>query len=122
MELQENDTTVESLLLERGSEYGMAWRDTGLMIAPVMGRFVDFCYKEPGMIYNWITILCKLVRILASPCKMDSWRDIAGYAMLVVKELEQKSSMQGTVEYHIKKEPVVLKGVKDGLPGERDLH
>jgi len=54
-----------------------------------------------GFGYNWIQMLGKLCRILFSPNKIDHWRDIAGYAELVVREMEgpSKAIKEGDVPF-----------------------
>lgn len=42
--------------------------------------------------YPWVQILCKLVRALETPEKLDHWNDIIGYATLVKDELERRQA------------------------------
>jgi hypothetical protein len=79
---------IDDVLAERGKDYNDAWLATGELLSPYMadGRLDEIIHS--GYFYAWITILCKLVRALASPRKLDNWVDIVGYAQLVVDHLE----------------------------------
>lgn len=79
---------TEDLLKERGAEYGEAWLITGTVVKQLQEMGVLDRVIRSELFYNWITILCKLVRLLRSPRHLDSWRDIAGYAQLVVNHIE----------------------------------
>lgn len=81
-----------SLLNTRGSQYGNAWRLTTEAASYI---FSNSTVSDPvkkllktGHLYNWITILCKLIRLLANPNHKDSWDDIVGYATLSSKLCE----------------------------------
>lgn len=79
---------IQELLKQRGGEYGTAWSDTNAMIralgsTAVLDRLVDH-----DAIYAWISILNKLNRALYSPQNPDHWRDIIGYATLMLNHLQ----------------------------------
>jgi len=80
----EGDGQVQQVLAERAQTYGETWKVTGealKFIGPHMDRLFD-----SGMAYPWLMVFAKLMRLLASPNHLDSWRDIVGYATLVVKD------------------------------------
>lgn len=82
---------VDELLKRRNSEYEDAWLITGKLfqlpdLVKAYTRLLEIC---PEYAYNWMIILNKLIRLLGNPFKLDSWQDIAGYATLVVKHLEE---------------------------------
>lgn len=81
---------IEKLLKERDTQYAEAWRKTGLMARGVGMELAGLLLNFPEGWYNWIIILNKLLRILGDPKHIDSWRDIAGYATLVVDYLEKE--------------------------------
>lgn len=83
---------IDRTLAERKEQYGEAWLVTGQVV-----NFLDSTASldriiVSGLFYNWITILCKLIRLMASPNHYDSWRDIAGYAQLVMDKLAAKET------------------------------
>jgi hypothetical protein len=80
----EGDGEVQQVLNDRGRVYGETWKVTGealKFIGPHLNRLF-----ESGLAYPWFMIFAKLMRLLASPDHLDSWRDIVGYATLVVKD------------------------------------
>lgn len=79
---------VIELLKDRENEYKGAWRLTGKLLGflfPYMGKLFE---EANEFSYSWVIVLNKLIRILGSPRHLDSWKDIEGYAHLVVEELE----------------------------------
>lgn len=77
------------IIKERDEAYGASWKTTGEILA--------FLLAKPGQnpplfqtpySFNWIMILNKLTRALASPENPDHWLDIAGYATLVYEEVK----------------------------------
>jgi len=40
-----------------------------------------------GYFFNWMMILNKLIRALYTPNDPDHWKDIAGYATLVMNDI-----------------------------------
>lgn len=85
---------TQQLLDKRGSSYGDAWKLTGALLGIVAswpGSLDTPPFKhlmQLGYGYNWIEMLGKLCRMLFSPNDVDHWKDIAGYAELVVREME----------------------------------
>lgn len=82
---------VEDLLREREAQYGGAWAETGRVAVRYSPQLTRLLTSFPEAWYPWIMILCKLIRILTSPRHLDSWRDIEGYARLVVAYLEKEA-------------------------------
>jgi hypothetical protein len=89
------ESGIDGLLAERGREYGDAWLLTGEIVAFISekrdGQALLGLIFDTQYLYPWITILCKIIRILQSPAKVDHWKDIAGYATLVAEHLERDS-------------------------------
>lgn len=79
---------VDKLIRSRDPVYGEAWIVGGRVIGFLGEQFIAFVRKAPEYTYAWVVILSKMLRILQSPHHLDSWKDIAGYAMLVVEEEE----------------------------------
>lgn len=83
------------LIEERDSIYGDAWQMAGTIIA-LAAKQVDSVrdstpFKEltrSGYAYNWIQMVGKICRLLWSPNDVEHWRDIEGYAQLVIREME----------------------------------
>ena len=81
---------VQSTLEERESQYG-GFSDVAELTCGLIGSLV-----RPGMSFvqrEALHMICsKLARIHCGDInKIDSWHDIAGYATLVVKDLEKKA-------------------------------
>lgn len=80
--------TVREVIDSRDAEYGGAWLLTGEVAAFIGGhrlaRIID-----AKLLYTWLTILCKLIRLLTVPYHRDSWVDIAGYAQLVIDNIDK---------------------------------
>lgn len=81
---------MNNLLEKRGRGYGDAWKLTGMMVKPVASQVLELAVKKPEMWAPWVLILNKLVRILVTPGRADHWRDIVGYATLVLESLTKK--------------------------------
>lgn len=81
--------TINTLLAARKVEYGDTWLVTGHAIGFIWGNMDPIKLVGSGYVHNWVQIICKAIRILATPYKLDHWRDIAGYATLVVRDLEK---------------------------------
>lgn len=79
---------IKKLLRERNTQYADAWKKSGLISQPIAYEIAALHHKFPEGWYSWGIILNKLCRILGDPKNIDSWRDIAGYATLVVEHLE----------------------------------
>lgn len=86
-------SAVKKLLTERGESYGDAWQFTGSMVKPVRHRVADLAENSPEIYLPWTMILNKLARILVTPHHTDHWRDIIGYATLVLDWLEGPKEM-----------------------------
>jgi hypothetical protein len=80
---------ITTLLNARKNEYGQAWLDSGRVIGLLSEDFVAFVEAQPYYVHNWVLILSKLIRILHSPNNPDHWRDIAGYATLVLNHITE---------------------------------
>ena len=85
---------VKQLLAQRGDEYGPAWIRTGLVI-DMLNNGEGGLQKviQSHFFYAWVTILCKLIRLMQNPNHLDSWDDIAGYATLVSTELHERGKI-----------------------------
>ena len=84
--------SIENFVKARNTQYQDAWSKTGLMAKPVVQELMCLLLEFPEAWYPWVIILNKLARILGDPKHLDSWRDIAGYATLVVNYLEKKEA------------------------------
>lgn len=85
----QNDSMTEELLRERKSKYGDTWREAGEVMGILQVPFTKFLCSESWMAHNWVLILSKLIRILYSPREKDHWRDIIGYATLVLQNIDR---------------------------------
>lgn len=74
---------------ERDDKYAGAWKRTGEVMAQYAEPIKMLLVLYPYMFLPYVTILCKWFRILGSPTNPDHWLDIAGYAQLVVEELDK---------------------------------
>ena len=86
-----NGQELRDLLEERGELYGDSWKLGGRLVA-VFANWV--ANRWPGNSQYWhpvVMILVKVARLSASPEHIDTWRDIAGYAMMVVEHLEREA-------------------------------
>lgn len=79
---------IHELLDERSVSYQNAWLKTGWMAKQVSAEIASLLFHFPDGWWSWVVILNKLVRILGDPEHLDSWKDIVGYATLVVDRLE----------------------------------
>ena len=90
---------VSELLKQRQAEYNNAWKVSSLIftIKPIALGFIHMVSECPEYVYSWVIIMNKLIRLLANPRHLDSWKDIAGYATLTVKDIEgdTNESIQG---------------------------
>ena len=80
--------SIEKLLNERQKTHGEAWHLTGRVLGMLYLNLVVIMTQFPEYAFAWIMILNKLVRALQAPDEIDHWRDIAGYAQLVVNNLD----------------------------------
>jgi hypothetical protein len=82
-------TDINELIDGRNSSYGDAWAKTGevlQVIAPDVQHLLD---TYPRAYLPFVTIICKAIRACATPEHKDHWADIAGYATLVLNDLER---------------------------------
>lgn len=85
--------SVDDTLEQRGNRYGDYRNVAGLSqeLKAVMQRSENWHKLEPFMQESLHMMANKLARILSGdPYYDDSWHDIAGYATLVVKQLDKK--------------------------------
>lgn len=85
--------SVDDTLEQRGNRYGDYRNVSGLSqeLKSVMTRSENWYKLEPFMQESLHMMANKLARILSGdPYYDDSWHDIAGYATLVVKQLDKK--------------------------------
>lgn len=88
---------VNKLLEERGKEYGdfvsfskkSQYLKDQLLTAPSRRNWTFFEAEALDMIVHKIARICN-----GNPHNIDSWRDIAGYAQLVVNELENPNETE----------------------------
>lgn len=105
-----NTQSVRDLIDSRNKTYGEAWRVTGEVMSEMAlsshAVFDNVLHSTP-FFYNWVIIQNKLHRVLADPSNIDTWKDIAGYAQLVVDyiEGEKGSKINATI-------------IKQGVPNE----
>lgn len=81
---------VDSTLAERESQYG-SFSDVAELTCDLMGDLLrhDMSFVQREALHM---ICSKLARIRCGDIdKIDSWHDIAGYATLVVQDLEKKA-------------------------------
>lgn len=89
-------TEINQILKERSEKYGsfeeVSATSEAMQIAYIRGseksEYITYCYQSEAlrMIFN------KIARIsCGDPNHVDSWRDIAGYALLVVNILENEN-------------------------------
>lgn len=79
---------TNQLLKDRGEHYGHTWLLAGQVMGILKEPFVHMLEVSPQYVHNWVLILSKLIRVLFDPYHKDSWRDIIGYATLVLNHLE----------------------------------
>ena len=84
---------MASVIDEREKTHGK-YRTTACvsqMLKGILRNFIDQ-KKVPAFQVESLEMICvKIARILQGDCKfVDHWRDIAGYAELIVRELERK--------------------------------
>ena len=82
---------IEKLVAERNEEYQNAWRTTGEFVQQFSTALQNLLLNYPAMWFNWIMVVNKAVRILGNPAKIDSWKDIQGYAQLSIDYLEKET-------------------------------
>ena len=89
---ENTDISVKETLAQRGTRYGefRTHAEIATKLKQIMDDNLEGVGAEPYM-YEAIHMIChKLARIAnGDPFYDDSWRDIAGYAQLVVDELQK---------------------------------
>jgi hypothetical protein len=83
-------SNIDNTLAERGARYG-EFRDHAELSQKLKGAIFEHCKTDlKPYQYEALDMIChKLARIVnGDPDYADSWRDVAGFAMLVVRELE----------------------------------
>lgn len=93
---EDTTMTVDETLKQRGSRYGTFKNHANLSVALRSTLFQHYSGTHPEgpaltpTQIEALTMIChKLARIVnGDPSYDDSWKDIAGYAELVVKELQ----------------------------------
>lgn len=90
--------SVADLIISRGAKYGEAWILTGQILGLVQEKspiaFTRLFASPYG--FNWVIILNKLVRALASPTETDHWHDSQAYAKLVADHIDYIDSLATT--------------------------
>ena len=81
--------TIDDVLKDRGEQYG-EFKDHA-RLSQALKNATPLNSNAPDYMCEAMEMIChKIARIVnGNPAHIDSWRDIAGYAMLVVKELEK---------------------------------
>ncbi len=83
---------ADALMAARKEEYGEAWLTTGRITRMLTELELLKRISSSAYFYNWMIILNKLIRLLQTPTKIDSWRDIEVYARLVADRLSNEPS------------------------------
>lgn len=78
----------EQLMADRQAQYGAAWEISNDLIAWLDERTSLKALIFHGAMFSWTIILNKVIRLIQSPKKVDSWRDIEIYAKLMADHLE----------------------------------
>ena len=83
-----NGQDVRDLLKEREVDYGDSWKVAG----KIMALMYIYNYSPEGgelgkFWHPILMIVVKLCRALVNPTKRDHWKDIQGYAQLVLDDL-----------------------------------
>ena len=83
-------TTTDDLLAARGHEYGGFRLNASKIAAAAAGLdLAHLIRRNHPAVYPIVMIVIKLARLSSNPDHLDSWRDIAGYAELMVTELSR---------------------------------
>ena len=92
---------VTRTLDERGEVYGEAWLTCGKVTKLLASLGLMTKIEHSMYFHNWIIILSKMIRLLATPNHQDSWHDIAGYATLVDNHIttEQEAARARGIDY-----------------------
>ena len=88
-----NGQDVRDLLKVREVDYGNSWILTGR----IMSLLIAYAPMKPEMFGKFwhpiFMIVVKLCRALVTPAKRDHWRDIQGYAQLVLDDLGDEDDL-----------------------------
>lgn len=90
---RDNETEIAQVLEERGKRYGSFVTNGAISqeLKQVVAKW-DTGKLKPMQVEALDMIMQKIARILnGDPNYTDSWVDIAGYAQLIVNELEKKA-------------------------------
>lgn len=92
---QPSNVNVDDLLKQRGQDYDFVGTQAWFLAGEVLGflqkrRSLDRVLMSPYS-FAWIIILVKLIRLLATPTHLDSWKDIEGYARLVLDHVSKNT-------------------------------
>lgn len=91
-ETQQTDLSeIDKLLGDRDSRYGKSWLTTNQIINFLWMRMPELIASDLG--FNWIMILNKLIRALATPKDREHWIDIVGYAQLSLNHLDTRAKI-----------------------------
>jgi len=90
-------SNVNDTLLKRGQVYGDFGKGITLeseIMSNITGRYYAEHGKEmdPWFFMAISKIVMKLSRISTSPSHIDSWHDIAGYAVLIENHLKKEQN------------------------------
>lgn len=88
----QKSSDIQALLTKRGETYAEAWLTAGRVLEVMLLNDKTSFHRiaASGFLHNFVLIVSKLCRALATPRNIDHWRDIAGYATLIVQHLEQE--------------------------------
>ena len=89
-------TNIDDTLQERGARYGEFWQQAAVAQAlkAEINAVIATPYGIAPVVREALDHICtKLARIACGdPTYADNWRDISGYATLVLRELEGNQS------------------------------
>ena len=94
--IKDTDKAVHTILEERGDVYGDYRR--GLIFRLELMDLISGRYEEVNgtaiddeelMLFN--DVISKLGRLAVSPKHLDSWKDLAGYALLIEEVIKHES-------------------------------
>lgn len=105
---EESETSIDKTIEDRGERYG-DWKNHAQISQDIQNAIIKGWFQRgdgkdfselPAYMTEAITMIAnKLGRVInGDPYYDDSWRDIAGYATLVVKELEKQEKQDAEKE------------------------
>jgi hypothetical protein len=94
---------IDKVLAERGERYGDFFSGASIAVALKNVMFTAMHQSqrplEPDMLEAMEQIFSKVARIINGDAKhVDSWRDIGGYAKLIVNRLEAEQRINRAAE------------------------